>query len=298
MLACSDLAWATGVVDAFANTTESEASRPRPCFWREVTHDATHRLERHAQRLRAAREGDRGEPQRRDAPLPEQPARQGRDRRAGGVRRPGCECHKLRAAHPRRGAALNRPQRLHLRGGGRLVSRRPAAEGAAVREHPDHHEERGPFRPARSAPNGACRAGQGVRSRVLQRLGHGRHHRRRARGVRVDGHHLPDAQLRSAVGRRLRVRGYAAGHVRVRGARPIPAQRRERGHVVLSECRAARPEREVRTCPWCGREFVPVRDAAWCSRRCREHGMRHQRTAIVGLIARTERLERRMREAV
>ena len=66
--------------------------------------------------------------------------------------------------------------------------------------------------------------------------------------------------------------------------------------LAESERRAARPEREVRTCPWCGREFVPVRDAAWCSRRCREHGMRHQRTAIVGLIARTERLERRMRE--
>lgn len=68
-----------------------------------------------------------------------------------------------------------------------------------------------------------------------------------------------------------------------------------------AERMAAKParEREVRTCPWCGREFVPVRRSqVWCSAHCRDHGRRHQMSAIAGLIAQTERLEREMREVM
>ena len=67
-----------------------------------------------------------------------------------------------------------------------------------------------------------------------------------------------------------------------------------------AERMAAKParEREVRTCPWCGREFVPVRNAVWCSADCRTRGQRHQASAIAGLIAQTERLEREMREVM
>lgn len=66
-----------------------------------------------------------------------------------------------------------------------------------------------------------------------------------------------------------------------------------------AERMAAKPreEREVRTCPWCGREFVPVRRSqVWCSAHCRDHGRRHHTSAIAGLIAQTEQLERQMRE--
>lgn len=63
-----------------------------------------------------------------------------------------------------------------------------------------------------------------------------------------------------------------------------------------AERRAPKSRRETRECPWCGREFVPRGDAVWCSARCRERGMRHQRSGIAGLIAQNELLERRMRE--
>ena len=76
---------------------------------------------------------------------------------------------------------------------------------------------------------------------------------------------------------------------------------RERGKARVAatseaERRRPRAEREVRTCPWCGREFVPRRDAVWCSDACRDRGRRHHRSAIAGLMAQTARLERRMRE--
>ena len=77
----------------------------------------------------------------------------------------------------------------------------------------------------------------------------------------------------------------------------VPKERRI--EMAESERRAKRPTREVLTCPWCGREFVPhakARNVVWCSSYCRKHGQRNQRSAIVGLIAQTKRLERRMRE--
>jgi len=63
-----------------------------------------------------------------------------------------------------------------------------------------------------------------------------------------------------------------------------------------AERRKARKKREVRTCPWCGREFVPVRNAIWCSKDCRDRGRRHHASAIAGLIAQTELLDAKMRE--
>lgn len=64
-----------------------------------------------------------------------------------------------------------------------------------------------------------------------------------------------------------------------------------------AERRKPKPKREVRTCPWCGREFVPVRGTqVWCSADCRDRGRRHHVSAIAGLIAQTELLERKMRE--
>ena len=65
-----------------------------------------------------------------------------------------------------------------------------------------------------------------------------------------------------------------------------------------AERRKPKPKREVRTCPWCGREFVPVRGTqVWCSADCRDRGRRHHTSAIAGLIAQTKQLERKMREA-
>lgn len=75
-------------------------------------------------------------------------------------------------------------------------------------------------------------------------------------------------------------------------------ERKRDDHVQRSEAerRAKRLKREVRTCPWCGREFVPKRNAIWCSSDCRVRGQRHYASAIAGLIAQTEQLERKMRE--
>lgn len=64
-----------------------------------------------------------------------------------------------------------------------------------------------------------------------------------------------------------------------------------------AERRKPKPKRETRVCPWCGREFVPVRNAVWCSKDCRDRGRRHHVSALAGLIAQTELLERKMREA-
>ena len=63
-----------------------------------------------------------------------------------------------------------------------------------------------------------------------------------------------------------------------------------------AERRRPKPKREVRTCPWCGREFVPVRNAIWCSKHCRDHGRRHHTSAIAELMAQTELLDAAMRK--
>ena len=81
----------------------------------------------------------------------------------------------------------------------------------------------------------------------------------------------------------------ACGHEWERGR----AQARTRTDAERKERRI---ERETRTCPWCGRRFVPVRNAIWCSADCRTRGRRHQLSAVAALIAQTEQLEREMLE--
>ena len=95
-----------------------------------------------------------------------------------------------------------------------------------------------------------------------------------------------------ANGRTKRVRCQSCGH-------GWTWERRQTLRVAATseaERRKPQPKREVRTCPWCGRVFVPVRNAVWCSKDCRDRGRRHHTSAIAGLIAQTERLEREMRE--
>lgn len=95
-----------------------------------------------------------------------------------------------------------------------------------------------------------------------------------------------------ADGRSKRVRCQSCGH------EWALAPRRDPRVAATSEAerRKARKKREVRTCPWCGREFVPVRNAIWCSKYCRDRGRRHHASAIAGLIAQTELLDAKMRE--
>lgn len=99
----------------------------------------------------------------------------------------------------------------------------------------------------------------------------------------------------------LRVDADGTRHLRCKGCGHEWTWQPKPKAVELSsaERMAAKPvkEREVRTCPWCGREFVPVRRSqVWCSAHCRDHGRRHHTSAIAGLIAQTEQLERQMRE--
>jgi hypothetical protein len=91
-------------------------------------------------------------------------------------------------------------------------------------------------------------------------------------------------------GRRLRCKGCGHEWRWTRRYEPRVAATSE------AERRKPKPKREVRTCPWCGREFVPRRNAIWCSRRCRDHGRRHHMSAIAGLIAQTELLDAKLRE--
>lgn len=99
----------------------------------------------------------------------------------------------------------------------------------------------------------------------------------------------------------LRVDADGTRHLRCKECGHEWSRERSRNLRVAStseaERRKPKAKREVRTCPWCGREFVPVRDTqVWCSADCRDRGRRHHTSAIAGLIAQTEQLERKMRE--
>lgn len=100
----------------------------------------------------------------------------------------------------------------------------------------------------------------------------------------------------------LRVDADGTRHLRCKACGHEWSRERSRDLRVAATSEAERmrerPRREARTCPWCGREFVPVRNAVWCSADCRTRGRRHQVSAIAGLIAQTERLEREMREVM
>lgn len=62
--------------------------------------------------------------------------------------------------------------------------------------------------------------------------------------------------------------------------------------------RHERPQREPRTCPVCGNEFVPAHDSqVTCSQGCYDRARYHRSAAnLLLLAARSRRLDRAMRE--
>ena len=94
--------------------------------------------------------------------------------------------------------------------------------------------------------------------------------------------------------RTVRCRG--CGHEWTRQAgRPQTAKTSEAERTAV---RHERPQREPRTCPVCGKEFVPARDSqVTCSNGCYERVRYHMGAANLLLLAsRAQALDRRLRE--